>query len=67
MTEPLERRDALNALLPDFMLFLGLLDALLCTELLYTLFFLGELLLLDATLFFFGLLLGLKVAELITF
>ena len=49
------------------MLFLGLLDALLCTELLYTLFFLGELLLLDATLFFFGLVLGLKVAELITF
>ena len=47
------------------MLFLG--DALLCTELLFTLFFLGELLLLDATLFFFGLVLGLKVAELITF
>ena len=49
------------------MLFLGLLEALLCTELLFTLFFLGELLLLDAILFFFGLLLGLRVAELITF
>ena len=38
------------------MLFLGLIEALFCTEFLFLLFFLGELLLFDATLFFFGLL-----------
>ena len=61
----------MSTLLPDFILFLGLMDALFFAGLMVMLFLAGEVIVLDATLFFFLavdfllLLVGLAPAELI--